>query len=232
MSIRVIFKYSQSPETSSTKSYYRKLVGIWISLRVSVLMILLSVSVVLIANLFGYAPLDTNYSINWWFQTMARDAIGIPAKITFLTDACNISIVMVILMVPLALCVILASREDITKRYSEYQQLIYWTAFLLVAGVIQVTYQNRMPALFFDDDFNLQKIRQLASSAGLQVGGMFSVALALVFLPAGFILDTLLPVSKESQQNQGNKSWYTEIIAVLAPMLTALPISKLFDISS
>jgi hypothetical protein len=106
---------------------------------------------------------------------------------------------------------------------------MYWTAFLLVVGVIQVTYQNRLPALFFDDEFNVQKIGQMASGTGLLIGGMFSVAMALVFLPAGFVLEAKRP---PSVTDENKKAWFTEIVAVLAPVLTALPISKLFDIAT
>jgi hypothetical protein len=151
------------------------------------------------------------------------------SEIKCMTMIGNVSIVLVIVITPLAVCVLLNASPQ-PKRFQEFQQLMYWTAFLLVAGVVQVTYQNRLPALFFDDEFNVQHIGQMASGTGLLIGGVFSVALGFVFLPAGFVLDD--SPTETTQPKETKKSWFTEIVAVLAPLLTALPISKLFDIAS
>jgi hypothetical protein len=84
--------------------------------------------------------------------------------------------------------------------------------------------------LFFDDDTSIQSVAQMATGAGLLVGAVFTAASGLVFLPAGFLLYSEGAASGALAPKSNGKNWFTEIIAILAPVLTALPIAKLFEV--
>jgi hypothetical protein len=204
---------------------------LWLPLAVSVI----SMASIVAGDKTRWAPLSVDKSVNSRLQNDARDRLKLADEIECMTGVGNISIVLVIACVPVALGVLLYSaiHENCSQRLKYFQRLLYATALLLVVGVIQVIYQNRMPALFFDDDFNVQQIGQMAAGTGLLVGGLFTVALGLVFLPAGFILGAHRSENVSADgEGTSSKTWLTELLAVLAPVLTALPISKLFDITS
>ena len=223
LSGRILWRYRpcKDPDVPKKKSK----ANLWIAL----FLIVSSVVLIVVADQTGLAPLSVQKSVNGVLQKEARKALGLTSEIGVLTNVGNVSIVLVIVFAPLSLCLLLYSSLYREQQFRDFQQLMYWTAFLLVVGVIQVTYQNRMPALFFDDEFNVQQIGQMASGTGLLVGSVLSVAMGLVFLPAGFILGERFPAGGAVQDNRG-MGWFTEIVAVLAPVLTALPIGKLFDI--
>jgi hypothetical protein len=143
-----------------------------------------------------------------------------------------VSVAAVVVITPLALCLLLYSPEvDRAERVHRFHHLMYWTAFLLVVGVIQVIYQNRMPALFFDDEFNRQRVGELASATGLLVGAVFTVALGLVFLPAAFVLGDPPAEDGDREKSGSKKNWLAELFAVLAPVLTAIPVGRLFELA-
>jgi len=54
----------------------------------------------------------------------------------------------------------------------------------------------------------------------------------LVFLPAGFLLYRGYAPADGSADapSKNNDSWLKEILSILAPVATALPIAKLFDL--
>lgn len=183
---------------------------------------------VVVGDDFGLAPVAVPHSVSGQLQDLAREYMGIKTRIDRLTDIGNISIVTVVVLVPSTLCLVLSSAACAKERYEDLQLLMFWTAFLDVASVVQVTYQNRMPALFFDDEFNVQIIYQMASGTGLLIGGLFTVALGLVFLPASYWLQSKI----EHGGDECEKGWLAQILAVLAPVVTAIPVGKLFDITS
>jgi hypothetical protein len=147
-----------------------------------------------------------------------------------LTTTGNVSVALVIFVVPFALCVLLHSRESETKRFERLQLLMLSTALLLVSGAVQVSVQSRWPALFFDDSTNLDQIAQIALSRGLLVGSVFSTALAFIFLPAGATLHAQAFYGKDNNDIASRWSWFTQLFSVLAPLIAAVPISKLFEL--
>ncbi len=187
-----------------------------------------SVALVFVGDWKGFAPFSMRGSVNEQLQNEARKAFGSDFAINSLTMVGNLGITAVVVTVALGLGMLLDSLAERPVRLLQFRQLMRWTGVLLVVGVIQVTYQNRMPALFFDDEFNIQHIGQMASGTGLVIGGVFSVAMGLVFLPVGHFLGDPAASADEPSTRGG----LAEILAVLAPVLTALPIGKLFDLAS
>ncbi len=189
-----------------------------------------AIALVVCVNLFGLVPLTMKGSTLTFLQDKIRDASGLSEKIQTLTDVGNISIIFVTFLTPVAVGVLLAkSAKSPKKRLEQFRYLMYMTAFLLVVGVVQVIYQYRWPCVLFDDDTNAQLVAQMATGAGLLVGGVFTAASALVFLPAGYLLERYEVAKTDTSSAGTKKNWLAEIGAVLAPVLAALPIGKLFD---
>jgi hypothetical protein len=189
--------------------------------------LLLSVFVVTTVKSCGILDLTLDDSLLHFLQRSIQREAGLESRVTLLTGIANFSIVLVSIVTPLSVGLLLKSPEPLKKRLERFQDLMYWTAFLLVVGVIQVNYQNRWSALLFDDDLSIQSVTQMAAGTGLLVGGVFTVASGLVFLPAGFLLNWANTAAKGSTSK---KSWFMEIASVLAPVVAALPIAKLFEI--
>jgi hypothetical protein len=159
-----------------------------------------------------------------------RKATDLAGRAGFVTTLGDLSVALVIVVMPFSLCVLLHSSEKAEGRFDRLQLSMYCTALLLVVGAIQVSFQSRGPALFFDDHTSLEQIAQIALSRGLLVGAIFSIALAFVFLPAGPVLR-----GQESDRIEGNAiaskwNWFTELFAVFAPVAAALPVGKLFEL--
>jgi hypothetical protein len=163
-------------------------------------------------------------------EVKIREATQLAAPVRLVTGFGNVSVGLVIVVLPFSLCVLLHSGQPVGERFGRLQLLMYCTALLLAVGAIQVSFQSRWPALFFDDHTNLEQIAQTALSRGLLVGATFTIASAFVFLPVGSALR-----GQESDLGKGNAivsrwNWFTELFAVLAPVAAALPFGKLFDL--
>jgi hypothetical protein len=176
-------------------------------------------------------PLSPGHRVNGRLQEAIREAVAMAGPIDVLTTVGNLSVALVVVVTPLAVCLLLYSPEiERAERVRRFHHLMYWTALLLVVGVVQVTYQNRMPGLFFDDEFNRQRVGETASASGLMVGAVFTVALGLVFLPAASVLGE--PAAEPGPDAVGpTRNWLAELLAVLAPVLTALPVGRLFELA-
>ena len=181
-------------------------------------------------NFFGILDLTLKNSLIGELDDAMRRAVQLQSKVEALTSFGNASVGLVTALTPFSISILLVSRKHRERRFQRCQHLMYWTAFLLVVGVIQVSYQSRWPALFFDDEFNIQQVAQASLSRGLLVGSVFSVASALVFLPAGFVLAPSTAFQNAADAVDPKKNWFTEIFAVLAPVVAALPFGKLFEL--
>lgn len=200
------------------------------SVAVMALLLLISGIGIGVADWQGWAPVSPNDSVSGKLQTAVKNQIGYSSEFEFLTVAGLVLIVLVQLLVPISLgCVLSDTEKDPNERFQQYQQLLYLNALLMVAGVVQVTIQNRLPILLFDDEFNVHQVGQMAAGMGLRIAAIHSVAMGMVFLPAGFVLQRGVTDAAEPDAAAPSRNWYMEIFAVFAPLLSALPISKLFE---
>jgi multisubunit Na+/H+ antiporter MnhB subunit len=167
-------------------------------------------------------------------QDQIRKSTRLTDRIGLLTDVGNVATGAAVVLTSAALSVLLRRPEKDTERRLELlRQIMYCSACLLVAGVVQVNLQHRWFALYFDDDYNIQQIGQAASGFSLLVGAVFSVASAFLFLPAGLLLEKHLPSAENqvaAQRGDSRSGWIMEILAILAPVLAALPFGKLLDV--
>ncbi len=189
------------------------------------------VGLLFVVNTTGIVPLTLDKGLLSHLQNLVEKEAGMRGYVSFLTKIGNVFTALVALLVPVAVGVLLLGSPMSTKRRRErFKALMYSTALLLVVGVIQVTYQSRWAALFFDDETSIQSIAQMAAGAGLLVGAVFTTASGFVFLPAGYLLHRRESAEADPSSAAPSKSWLTEILAILAPVLTALPVAKLFEI--
>jgi hypothetical protein len=212
------------------------------------LILVAALMTVLLLDRTGLFPLTGKQNVATLLQTAARKAVKIEEAASWLTGVGNGSIIAVLVAVPLALGALVHSstrpaerlesdehREASAHReecFGEFQRLLYCTSGLLVAGAVQVTVQHRLPELLFDDEFLVQHVHQMASGVGLLIGGVFTVALAFVFVPCGLVLGRGLPAAATGAATGATPAapvaptWLKEFLAVIAPLVAVFPVGK------
>lgn len=100
---------------------------------------------------------------------------------------------------------------------NHFRMLLFGTAALLVSVVLQIYCEFSWVSAAFRDEKMSAQIKALAASASFAYGAMFSVISAFVFIPVAYY----------RQRNTALEA-IGQVIAVMSPLLAALPLSRIF----
>ena len=101
----------------------------------------------------------------------------------------------------------------------DFRWLLFMSAAFLAAMTFQIFCELSWPSALSADAEITQKIIQMATASSFACGAAFTVIAGFIFLPVMVVFDPNLTLSPKT---------ITELLAILAPLFTAISLAKLF----